>query len=359
MAFCHETVVTVEPWGLVNGSEVKKFTLKNNNGLEVDVISYGATIVSIRTLDKQGIEADVVLGFENIEGYLAQNNPYFGATIGRVANRIAKGHFILDGVEYNLTKSNDEYSLHGGLKGWNAYVWNAEIQKNTVVMSLLSEDGDEGYPGAVIATAKFSLTNHGELIIEVKATATKATPINLTNHSYFNLAGHGTHASELYNHEIEINADRWTVTNSESIPTGEIRSVANSIMDLRTSTRLGDVIDKVPGGDGYDHNFCLSDNDKRTKQKFVAKVFHPNSGRYLEVRSDQPGVQLYTSNFLPESTTYGIAGKDGAKYFKHEAFCLETQNYPDAVNHENFPDSILRPGYTYSHTTTYKFGVQI
>lgn len=357
MASPCDTKITVKPWGNVATEKVSMYTLKNKNNQEVDVLTYGATIRAIRTPDKNGKIDDVVLGFDDINGYLGSDNPYFGATIGRVANRIAKARFVIDGVEYKVGENKEGFSLHGGFKGWNAKIWDATVDNGTVVMSLLSEDKDEGYPGAVLATTIFRFDDEGILTIEMKASTTKATPVNLTNHSYFNIAGHGTNASELYKHSIMLNADRWTVTDDQSIPTGEIRSVANSIMDLRNSTILGDVINKVPGG-GYDYNFCLPDDDSSKKLELVGKVLHPSSGRYLEVHSNQPGVQLYTSNFLPEVNSTGVAGKDGKVYYKHGALCLETQNYPDAVNQKNFPNSVLRPGNEYYHIVTYKFGVQ-
>ncbi|XP_024870254.1 aldose 1-epimerase-like [Temnothorax curvispinosus] len=293
----------------------------------------------------------------HISGYESPSNPYFGATVGRVANRIGKATFVVNGQRYNVSKNIGEDSLHGGTHGWSFKVWNATIVGNRVVMTLVSPDGDEGYPGSVTATVSFQLSDDGELRVKMKAKSGRATPINLTNHSYFNLAGHATNAAELYKHVFTLNADRWTVTDSGSIPTGEIRSVDNSVMDLRTPTILGDVIDKVPGG-GYDYNFCLPEPYDDRKTSFVAKVLHPASGRYLEVYSNQPGVQLYTSNSIPERNETGIAGKNGARYFRHAAFCLETQNYPDAVNHKNFPNSILRPGDIYNHIVVYKFGVE-
>ncbi|XP_012226476.1 galactose mutarotase isoform X2 [Linepithema humile] len=345
--------ITTTTWGSVNGQEVKKFTLKNKAGQEIDVVTYGATVTAVRTPDKKGNTVDVVLGFDNVEGYQSSSNPYFGATIGRVANRIGKASFIVDGQRYNVSKNIGENSLHGGVHGWNSKVWNATVEGDRVVMTLVSEDGDEGYPGTVTTTATFQLSDDGELRIEMQARSTKATPINLTNHSYFNLAGQATNAAELYKHVVTLNADRWTVTDNESIPTGEIRSVANSVMDLRKPTTLGDVIDKVPGG-GYDYNFCLPEPYDHRKVNFVAKVLHPASGRCLEVHSNQPGVQFYTANSLSD-----VIGKNGTEYLKHAAFCLETQNYPDAINHKNFPNSVLRPGDIYNHIVIYKFGVEI
>ncbi|XP_057319039.1 galactose mutarotase isoform X2 [Microplitis mediator] len=349
--------IEVKPWGNFAGKEVKLFTLKNNNGQEVDVLNYGATIRAVRTPDKSGRISDVVLGFDDINGYLGKDNPYFGATVGRVANRIGKGKFKIDGVEFSVSKNIGANTLHGGFKGWNSMIWESVIRNDSLVMSLLSKDNDEGFPGDVIATTIFKFSDDGSLRIEMNACATKATPINLTNHSYFNLAGHDTNSAELYKHSIMMNADRWTVTDADSIPTGEIRPVESSIMDLRSPTVLGDVINKVPGG-GYDYNFCLTeDKNSKSKERLVAKVVHPESGRILETYSNQPGVQLYTSNFIPDKNTSGIVGKEGKSYFKHAAFCLETQNYPDAVNHENFPDSILRPGDIYNHVVVYKFTV--
>lgn len=357
MSMATKRSIITTTWGSVDGQEIKKFTLRNEACQEVDVITYGAAVTAIRTPDKEGNVEDVVLGFDNIEGYLSPSNPYFGATLGRVGNRIGNATFVLDGVRYNVSKNIGEDSLHGGLRGWSFKVWNATIDDDHVVMTLVSPDGDEGYPGSVTATTSFELSDDGELCIEMTAETLKATPINMANHGYFNLAGHATNAEELYKHVFTLNADRWTVTDSGSIPTGEIRSVENSIMDLRNPTTLGDVIDNVPGG-GYDYNFCLPEPYDSKIISFVAKVLHPVSGRYLEVYANQPGVQLYTSNSIPERNETGIMGKNGAQYFKHAAFCLETQNYPDAVNHENFPNSVIRPGDIYNHIVLYKFGVE-
>ncbi|XP_066580944.1 galactose mutarotase isoform X2 [Prorops nasuta] len=349
--------ITTEPWGSIDGKTIEKITLKNSKKQEVDIISYGATITAVRLPNKQNEVDDVVLGFDSIDGYKSAKNPYFGATIGRVANRIGNGEFTLNGIRYNVSKNIGINSLHGGFSGWNAKIWNTTIDNDRVIFTLLSEDGDEGYPGSVIASTTFKLNDNGELLVEMKAFTSKATPINLTNHSYFNLAGHGTNAKEIYNHKVQINANEWTVTDSESIPTGEIRPVKNSLMDLRNLTRIGDVINQVPGG-GYDYNFCLPEKTCMDKIQFVAKVLHPESGRYLEVKSNQPGVQFYTSNFLPEMGKEGILGKNNNEYFKHGAFCLETQNYPDAINHNNFPNSILLPSNLYKHVVIYKFGIK-
>lgn len=355
------TPIKVVEWGAVDGRIVHKYTLTDVANQEVDVITYGATITSIRVLDKHGKIADVVLGYDSIEGYLSSENPYFGATIGRVANRVGNAEFTLNGKKYRLAKNQGKDSLHGGYKGWSSKIWNANIDGNRLVMSLLSEDNDEGYPGDAIASVTFSFNEKGKLVIEMKVFVSQATPINLTNHSYFNLAGHDGNATEIYTHRITLNADRWTVTDAGSIPTGELRSVANTLMDLRQPTCLGDVINKVSVlTGGYDHNFCLPNLPSGSATEFVAKVEHSASGRYLEVYSNQPGVQFYTANFLPDATSPipGIRGKAGKEYFKHGAFCLETQNYPDAINHPNFPDSVIKPGQLYEHVVIYKFTTQ-
>lgn len=352
-----EESIIVSNWGSIDGRSIEKYTLRNKLCQEVDIVTYGATITSIRTPDKHGNVADVVLGYDNVEGYASKSNPYFGATIGRVANRIGGAEFLLNGEKYRLAKNAGRNSLHGGFKGWSSKIWNATIEDDRLVLALLSEDGDEGYPGAAIASVSFRLTSDGELRIEMKVFVSKRTPVNLTNHSYFNLAGHNGNSTELYEHRFALNADRWTVTDSESIPTGEIRPVDGTLMDLRNTTRLADVIDRLPNK-GYDHNFCLTPNVTYDHEHLVATVSHPTSGRYLEVFSNQPGVQFYTANFLPEpGSNTGIRGKNASAYFKHGAFCLETQNYPDAVNHVNFPNSILAPGQLYRHTVTYKFRV--
>ncbi|XP_026671104.1 aldose 1-epimerase-like isoform X2 [Ceratina calcarata] len=360
---CGKGSITVTKWGSIDCRNIDKYTLKNELDQEVDIITYGATITSIRTPDKEGNIADVVLGFDDISGYATtpDRNPYFGATVGRVANRIKSGQFSLHGKTYMLSKNAGKNTLHGGTKGWSWKVWNASIQKDRLVLTLLSEDGDEGFPGAVVASTTFQLSSDGELRIKMKAYTTKATPINLTNHSYFNLAGHNGSATALYEHLFTLNADRWTVTDEDNIPTGEIQSVSGSPMDLTKPTKLGNVIEKIPGG-GFDYNFCVkmpadSCKDAPNERNLVAKVVHPPSGRCLEVFSDQPGVQFYTGNFLPKPDSDGIKGKCGTKYFRHGAFCLETQNYPDAINQKDFPDSVIEPGKLYRHSVIYKFGV--
>ncbi|XP_055389670.1 galactose mutarotase [Condylostylus longicornis] len=337
---------------------IHRFTFCNDNNMSVQVITLGATITSIIVPDGAGNTDDVVCGFDNVEGYQASNNPYFGATVGRVANRVGFGKFILNCEEINVSKNwNDRHQLHGGFIGFDKVHWTASIHDNqTVVMSHVSEDGHEGYPGKVAAIVVFQLTEENEFRVCFSATTTKPTPINLTNHSYFNLAGHNAGSQQLYEHLIKIKADKITVTDSDSIPTGEFMDVDGTPYDLRTLGKLGPRLQKLRAL-GYDDNFCVTLDHGNTLTT-IAKVSHPKSGRWMEVATDQPGVQFYTSNFMPDpaKNEAPIIGKEGAKYFKHGALCLETQKYPDAVNHENFPSIILNPKETYTHEVIYRFG---
>lgn len=343
---------------------VRRFTWKNKHGMIVQVITYGATITTMKVPDKSGKIEDVVMGFNDMQGYLHPLNPYFGATVGRVANRIGYATIKIDDNKYQLSKNLGQHMLHGGFRGFDKVNWDAHIQGSKVIMSYDSPDGEEGFPGNVLVNVIFELTENNEFLVEFKATTTKPTFVNLTNHSYFNLAGHNKGAKELYKHVISINADYTTEVDENSIPSGKLLPVAETIFDLRIPKVLGDVIHKIPGYDGYDHNFCVN---KGTEQgnTFVARVVHPPSGRVMEVYSNQPGVQLYVSNSIPDDPANykgdpkdlkSLPGKDG-NYYKHGALCLETQNYPDAVNHKNFPKAVLYPGETYTHSVAYKFFV--
>ncbi|XP_013379096.1 aldose 1-epimerase [Lingula anatina] len=330
-----------------DGKIVDRYTLKNQNGMTVEIITFGGIITKIIAPDKDGKLDDVCLGFDNMEGYEAKH-PYFGALVGRVANRIAGGKFTLDGKTYELAVNNGPNHLHGGLKGFDKAVWTTNVEGTKLHLTHTSPDGDEGYPGEMTVHVTYELTSENELILDYSATSTKATPINLTNHAYFNLAGQGT--ANVYDHYVTINAETFTPKDENSIPTGEIASVEGTVFDLRKPVRIGDRINNVPGDKGYDHNFCVGEKRER---KHIAKVEHRASGRVMDVYTEQPGVQLYTGNYLA-----GISGKGGAIYGQHSALCLETQNYPDAVNKPNFPNAILKPGETYRHTTSYKFSTQ-
>ncbi|CAH0556967.1 unnamed protein product [Brassicogethes aeneus] len=337
-------------------TSVRRFTWKNKNNVEVQVITYGATITSIRVSDNKGLVEDIVLGFPSMEGYTAPTNPYFGATVGRNANRIGNAKIIIDGKTYSVTANSGKHQLHGGFKGFDKVNWDYHRDGTKVVMSHYSPDKDEGYPGDLIANVTFELTNNNDFFVDFKAYTSKPTLVNLTNHSYFNLAGHDKGAEELYKHVVCINADQTTPVDDNLIPSGKLQPVSGTVFDLRVPTVLGERINKIPGYSGFDHNFCITKGSDQGNTYF-ARVVYPPSGRVLELYSNQPGVQFYTSNFLPEEgdSKDFVEGKGGKLYWKHGGFCLETQNYPDAVNHVNFPPAILYPGETYHHTVVYKF----
>jgi len=347
------TNISKEVFGATyTGEEVSRFVLSNGD-VEASVISWGATIISI----KVGGE-DVVLGFSNMAGYTSSKNPYMGAVVGRVANRIADGKFKLDGKEYQLAQNNGPNSLHGGLVGLDKVLWSSTVDKEagTVTFSHYSKDGDEGYPGDVLYNVQYSLDSQGAVKIDLTAMVSAPTPINLANHVYFNLAGHKAGAQGLNEHVMKMAANSFTPVSAKLIPTGAIASVAGTVFDLRTPIRLGDVLDKCPGGDnnGFDHNFVLANTEGDIN--FVCRVEHPVSGRWLECYTNQPGVQFYTGNFIP--TDDSLTGKEGAVYRKHGGFCLETQKFPDSINQPSFPSCVVRPGEKYHHTVVYKFGKQ-
>lgn len=289
---------------------------------------------------------DIVLGYDDLEAYVSDKR-YLGATVGRVANRIAQGHFVVEGKDYQLDVNNGPNALHGGLHGFNKAIWFATALENGVQLQMTSPDGDQGYPGEVQVSVSYKLEGDS-LTAEYQARSTKTTPINLTNHSYFNLAGQG--AADIYDHEVSICAQSYLPVDDTSIPTGEIRGVEGTPFDLRKPVLIGPRLREVPGL-GFDHNFCLSSPGEAWTERHAARVCHPASGRVLEVSTSQPGVQFYTANFLDGS----ITGKGGTRYMQHCSFCLETQNWPDAVNQPSFPDSLLRPGEDYRHVTRFTF----
>jgi aldose 1-epimerase len=340
-------------FGTVSGQPVDIFTLRNANGIEIKAITYGAIITSIVTPDRSGRMADIVLGFDSIEGY-SKDSPYFGAVVGRYGNRIAKGRFSLDGKSYTLAVNNGPNHLHGGIKGFDKAIWSAEpvAGRNAVTFSRRSSDGEEAYPGNVDARVTYELTDRNELAIAYHATTDKATPINLTQHSYFNLAGEG----DALGHQLMIAADRYTPVDSTLIPTGEIAPVAGTPFDFRTATAIGARIDQpneqLKNGGGYDHNWVLS--RKGTGLELAARVVEPKSGRVLEVSTTEPGVQFYSGNFLDGT----LKGKGGRVYQRRSGFCLETQHYPDSPNRSNFPSTILRPGQAYDTQTVFRFGFE-
>jgi len=342
-----------------DGRPVDLFTLTNSNGMEVRAMTYGGIIVSIRVPDKNGKIADVVLGHEKLEGYLP-NPPYLGAIVGRYANRIANGAFTLDGAKYTLPKNDGPNTLHGGLSGFNQKVWEGKEFKNAkgvgVAFTYLSKDGEEGFPGNLKAKVSYTLTNENQLILDYEATSDKATPINLSQHSYFNLAGEGN--DDILNHEIRLNADRFTPVDKTLIPTGELRAVQGTPLDFNKPTAIGARIDdpyeQLLLGHGYDHNFVLNRANEDGGLTLAARVHEPTGGRVLEVSTTEPAVQFYSGNFLDGT----IVGKNGHVYKKRYGFCLETQHYPDSPNHPDFPSTILKPGKTFHSETIFKFSTE-
>ncbi len=336
-----------------DGQAVDLYTLTNKNGVQVAITNYGGIIVSILAPDRNGKMADVVLGFDNLKGYLG-TQPFFGALVGRYANRIAHAKFTLDGHEYKLAQNDGPNTLHGGLKGFDKKVWTArELKGNepAIELTYLSKDGEEGYPGNLSVKVVYTLSNDNGVKIDYTATTDKDTVLNLTNHSYFNLAGEGT--GDILKQQMMINADKFTPVDATLIPTGELRSVQGTPFDFRKSTAIGarieDKDEQLKLGHGYDHNFVL--NRKGPGLSLAARATDPASGRVLEVLTTQPGVQLYTGNFLDGK----IHGKGGKVYGHRAAFCLETQHFPDTPNHPKFPTAELKPGQTYHQVTVFKF----
>jgi aldose 1-epimerase len=341
-----KTGIQQADWGESDGKKVYLYTLTNTNGAQVKISNYGGTITSWVTADSKGNKSSIVLGFNELKGYLAPP-PFFGATVGRYGNRIANAKFTLNGKTYKLAANNGKNSLHGGLKGFDKMVWDAApLADNTpsLTLSYLSKDGEEGYPGNLKVSINFSLSDDNELKIDYNAETDKATPVNLTNHSYFNLTGDP--GNTILNHSVMIDADRYTPVDKTLIPTGELKPVKGTPFDFTTAHKVGERIDQVEGG--YDHNFVL--NKKGTSISKVATVTDSVSGRRLEVYTDQPGIQFYTGNFLDGS----IKTDDGTPIPKHGGLCLETQHFPDSPNKPAFPSTILKPGEKYHTTTTYK-----
>ncbi|HXY14427.1 MAG TPA: aldose epimerase family protein [Terriglobales bacterium] len=353
-----KTTVTNQPFGIMpDGTPVELYSLEDGP-FQVRVSSYGGIIVSLKAPDRSGKAADVVLGFDDLDGYVANNNApkggaFFGAIIGRYANRIAHGSFTLDGHKYSLPLNNGENSLHGGPRGFNNVVWKAKPIANGVELSYLSKDGEAGYPGNLTATVRYTLVK-GDLRIEYLATTDKNTVLNLTNHSYFNLAGQGE--GNILNHRLTLYASRFTPVDAGLIPTGDLKSVEGTPLDFRKSTAVGARIDgddeQLRLGHGYDHNWVLDSGSGKLTQ--AAEVYDSDSGRVLKVFTDQPGIQFYSGNFLDGS----IKGKGGKPYEKHAALCLETQHFPDSPNHPDFPNTELRPGQRYHTVTIYSFSTR-
>lgn len=341
--------ISSESFGRIGDSEVSLFTLRNGNGMEAKITNYGGIVISLTVPDANGEPVDVVLGFDSLQPYL-DGHPYFGAIVGRYANRIANGEFVLEGKPYKLARNNGNNHLHGGLEGFDKKVWEARtIQRPSetgVELRCLSRDGEEGYPGSLKVFVTYALTDRNELKIDYLAYSDAVTVVNLTHHGYFNLHGQGN--GDILDHELMILADRYTPVNEQLIPTGDLEEVAGGPMDFRTSKKVGRDFAQVPGG--FDHNFVLNKRDSAT---VAARLHSPETGIVMEVFTDQPGIQFYSGNFLDGSLT----GKNGKKYEQHFALCLETQHFPDSPNQPGFPLTILRPDEKFESQTVYRFSV--
>ena len=336
----------------LNSKEVKLFTLKNNSGIVTQITNYGGRVVTLWTPDKNGNFEDIVLGYETIDGYLNSNEIYFGALIGRYGNRIAKGKFTLNGKEYSVATNNGENHLHGGITGFNNVVWDAkQIDNQTLELTYLSKDMEEGYPGNLKTKVVYTLTDNNELKVEYWATTDAPTFVNLTHHSFFNL--HGAGKGSINDHALYINANKYTPVDEGLIPTGELAKVEGTPMDFTNAIAIGERVDndfeQLKFGLGYDHNWVL--NTENNIKQLAAKITEPTSGRSIEVYTNEPGMQFYGGNFLNGNDT----GKYGLPYKHRTAFCLETQHFPDSPNHANFPSTLLNPGTEYHSICIYKF----
>jgi aldose 1-epimerase len=342
-----------------DGQKVDLFTLTNKNGMTAKVMTYGATLTELWVPDTDGKLADVLLGYDDLKGFLSKGNPFFGCTVGRVCNRIAKGKFSIDGTEYKVAVNNGPNHLHGGIKGFDKVNWKWRLFKpgpeegQRVGFTYVSPDGEEGYPGKLTVDVQYRLTDDNTLHIDYRATTDKPTPVNLTNHAYFNLAGQGN--GDILDHELTLAAHNYTPTDDTLIPTGEIKSVEGTPFDFTKTKKIGARIGELKGDPGgYDVNYVI-DRPKDDKGLPLAATVHdPKSGRVMRIRTSEPGIQFYTGNYLDGT----VKGKGGAVYRKHTGFCLETQHFPDSVNQKKFPSIILKPGATYSQLTSYEFATK-
>ncbi|MEX0646726.1 MAG: aldose epimerase family protein [Balneolaceae bacterium] len=352
---CSESVIptnrmqiTEESFGRMDdGREAKLYTLSNSNNIEVQITNYGGIITSLKTPGKNGEQGNIVLGFDNLQDYLG-GHPYFGALIGRYGNRIEKGRFQLDGAEYQLSINDGENHLHGGEKGFDKVLWDAEIVNDSLRLTYMSADGEEGYPGNLQTTVTYTLTDEDELKIEYEATTDKSTPVNLTAHSYFNLTGDPSQT--VLDHQLKLHAGKYTPVNEQLIPTGEMAGTENTPFDFREFNTIGSRIAQVEGG--YDHNFVV--DEEPGELNLVAEVYDPENGRKLSVYTTEPGIQFYSGNFLDGS----LANKNGVPFEKHSGLCLEPQHFPNSPNEPDFPSTILRPGETYRSVTVYAFSAE-
>lgn len=343
--------LTEQPFGTINNETVTQYTLTNPNGMQVRILNYGGTVTNILVPDKNKAMGDVVLGFDSLSGYLQTGNPYFGCLVGRYGNRIAKGKFSIDGQDHQLALNDHGNTLHGGVKGLDKVIWKATKQAgdSSLLLTYTSKDGDQGFPGNLSVEVVYTLTADNALQISYAATTDKATPVNLTNHCYFNLSG--GKENTILNHEVMIQADQYTAVDTLLIPTGQLPAVKGTPFDFTVAKAIGKEINAVKGG--YDHNWVL--NRKGTGLEKIATAYDAGSGRLMEVFTTEPGLQFYTGNFL-DGTLKGTKGN--AVYPQHAAFCMETQHFPDGPNQPSFPNTILKPGEKYSSVTRYQFSVK-
>lgn len=350
--------ITSKVFGQTPDGTAYLYTLTNKNGMKVDISNYGGIVVSLEVPDRNGAMADVVLGFDSLSGYTSSANPYFGGIIGRYGNRIAKGRFSLNGEKYTLAKNNDANHLHGGVKGFDKVMWNAKETSGGdtkgIELTYRSEDMEEGYPGNLNVKVFYLLNNQNELMIRYEANTDKPTHCNLTNHTYFNLKGEGN--GDILDHQLKIAADWITPVDKTLIPTGTLMPVKGTPFDFRVQKAIGKDIKgdhrQIKYGNGYDHNYAIGESEGKRVQ--IATVYEPTSGRFMEVLSEEPGVQFYTGNFLNGE----IEGKNGHKYDFRTGFCLETQHYPDSPNQDKFPSTLLNPLERYKTSTIYKFSAK-
>ena len=342
--------ITEKPFGNYYNAPVTEYTLTNSSGMQASILNYGGTITKLMVPDRNGKMGDVVLGFETFGGYMQKKDPYIGALVGRYANRIANAKFTMDGKTYRLAPNNFGNSLHGGNVGFDKVIWNTEkIGDSSLKLTYQSKDGEEGYPGNLNVQVIYTLGADNSLKIDYTATTDQATPVNLTNHSYFNLSAGKD--STVLDHVLKLDADKYTPVNDQLIPTGQIANVKGTPLDFTTPKPIGKDMGSVKGG--FDHNWIL--NKRGTELQEAATVYDPGSGRYMEVLTTQPGIQFYSGNFLNGDLQLT---KEGQIYIPHSGLCLETQHYPDSPNEPSFPNTILRPGETYKQTTVYKFSVK-
>lgn len=345
----HSVSMTSQPYGEIGTEKITQYTLTNANGMVVKIINYGGTVTNIMVPDKNGNMGDVALGYDSLSGYMQTGNPYMGCLVGRYANRIGNARFTLDGKTYTLAANNNGNSLHGGLKGFDKVIWAVKPMGDTsLVLNYTSKDGEEGYPGTLTTEVRYTLTPDNALKIEYTATTDKPTVVNLTNHSYFNLSA--GQDSTIMGHELMIKSDMITAANDKLIPTGAFTEVKGTPLDFTIPKAIGKDFAAVKGG--YDFNWVIRRSG--VEPEMVATVYHPGSGRYMEVYTTEPGIQFYTGNFLDGTLT----GKGGKKHILHAGLCLETQHFPDSPNQPKFPTTVLKPGETYKQTTWYKFSTK-